>query len=353
MSAHSHGIVHLVGSIPLDDAENVFRTVAGAVPDHLARLPDGETGERIGWIRFMQEMLANHPDMEEDPDTPPLKWTQWDGVLLREIPQYRFKPGSDVSAATFNTPYSDEAIASFELFGKLQDDGVIPSGTKFQISIPTPLAPGYNYVAPGAQDDFIEVYTRHVVETVERISAALPNDRIAFQWDVCQEVLMWEGYYDVQPADYKEEIFRVLGEVGDAVPEPAELGYHLCYGSPRDEHIVQPRDSANMVEMTNGIVAAVNRSVQFIHLPVPKDRSDDAYFAALADLKLPAGCDLYLGLIHHEDEAGDAARLAAARKVVKVDGVSSECGWGRGDPERVPSLLASHRKAAATLGRNS
>ena len=52
-SAHKP-IVHFVGSIPLPDAETVFRTLAAATAPHLKRLPDGETGIRKTWIRFLQ-----------------------------------------------------------------------------------------------------------------------------------------------------------------------------------------------------------------------------------------------------------------------------------------------------------
>ena len=40
--------------------------------------------------------------------------------------------------------------------------------------------------------------------------------------------------------------------LGEAVPESVELGYHLCYGSPADEHLVQPKDAAILVEMLEG-----------------------------------------------------------------------------------------------------
>ena len=43
-------IVHFVGSIPLPDAETVFRTLSAATGPHLKRLPDGETGIRKTWI---------------------------------------------------------------------------------------------------------------------------------------------------------------------------------------------------------------------------------------------------------------------------------------------------------------
>jgi hypothetical protein len=110
--------------------------------------------------------------------------------------------------------------------------------------------------------------------------------------------------------------------------------------------MVQPKDAGIMVEMTNAIAAAVKRPIQFFHLPVPKGRTDDAFFAPLEKLKLKPETELYLGLIHHNDQAGDAARLAAARRHARVDGIGTECGMARGDPARLPALLASHARAA-------
>ena len=77
-------IVHFVGSIPLPDAETVFRTLAATTGPHLKRLPDGETGIRKTWIRFLQQVLADNPAIEVASDVPPFKFTQWDGQLLRE-----------------------------------------------------------------------------------------------------------------------------------------------------------------------------------------------------------------------------------------------------------------------------
>ena len=59
---------------------------------------------------------------------------------------------------------------------------------------------------------------------------------------------------------------------------------------------------------------------------------------------------LYLGLIHHNDAEGDAKRLAAARRYARIDGVGTECGMARGDPSRLPALLASHARAADLVG---
>jgi hypothetical protein len=55
---------------------------------------------------------------------------------------------------------------------------------------------------------------------------------------------------------------------------------------------------------------------------------------------------LNLGLVHRDDMAGNAARLAAARQHARVDGVATECGIARGDPQRFPALLAAHVQTA-------
>src|SRR5712691_1972844 len=340
-----HPIVHLVGSIPLPDAETVFRTLSGAVGRHLMRLPDGETGIRKTWIRFLQDVLADHPAIEYARDVPPFKFTQWDGKVLREIPRLRLNPGAKPDPNAFKTGYADMAIASWGLFDRLQKAGVIPAQVKFQISIPTPIAPTYNNMVPADRPGLLPALTRHFIGEVGRIAGALPNNRIAVQWDVCQEVLAWEGYYEPGPVDFRSETIGVLSEIGEAVPAGIELGYHLCYGSPADEHCVQPKDAGIMVEIVNRVTAGVRRPIQFFHLPVPKPRGDDAYFAPLEGLKLRPETELYLGLVHHDDETGNAARLAAARRHARVDGVATECGMARGDPARLPALLAAHAKA--------
>ena len=341
-----HPIVHFVGSIPLPDAEAVFRTLAEAAGPYLLRLPDGETGIRKTWIRFLQTVLAENPAIEVATDVPPFKFTQWDGKVLREIPRLRIKPGAKPDPNTFKTGYAEMAIASWSLFERLQKAGVIPANVKFQVSLPTPIAPTYNNMVPSDRPVLLPALTAHFIGEVERIAAAIPNDRLAVQWDVCQEVLAWEGYYEAGPVDFRNETIAVLTEIGDAVPTAIELGYHLCYGSPADEHCVQPKDMAIMVEMTNAVARGLERPIQFFHMPVPKSRTDDGYFAPLENLRLPAETGLYLGLIHHDDARGDAARLAAARRHGRVDGIATECGMARGDPARLRSLLAAHVHAA-------
>ena len=84
-------------------------------------------------------------------------------------------------------------------------------------------------------------------------------------------------------------------------------------------------------------------------MPVPKDRTDAGYFQPLRELKVASNTEIYLGLIHFDDQAGDVQRMATAKQFIPYFGVATECGWGRTDPTRVEGLLRSHRIAVQSL----
>jgi hypothetical protein len=347
--AQARGLVHLVGSVPLATTGEVFRTLAGSLGDLLSRVPDGETGERRRWVWWQRTMLERHPAMEVDTEAGLLELRQWDGSLLRRSELLRFRPGVDPDGVSFETGYAEAALASWPLFDGLRRDGALDGSVRFQVCLPTPMSSACMYVSPRAQDDYLRVYERALLRALRGITTRIPHAALSIQWDLCQEVLVFEDYFPSRPPDYKERIWALLGRLGDAVPAGVELGYHLCYGSPADQHLVMPRDTAVLTELANGILARVQRRVDFLHLPVPRDRDDAAYFVPLHALRLPLEARLYLGLVHHADVAGDRRRIATARTVRPRFGVATECGWGRTDPARVPGLLASHRRAVEHL----
>ena len=52
------GNVHLVGSVPLESSQAVFSLASSILGNHLCRVPDGETGERINWISWQIDQFA-------------------------------------------------------------------------------------------------------------------------------------------------------------------------------------------------------------------------------------------------------------------------------------------------------
>jgi len=51
-NSKNHRNVHLVGSVPLANAREVFETVSAELGPCVCRIPDGETGDRSNWIQF-------------------------------------------------------------------------------------------------------------------------------------------------------------------------------------------------------------------------------------------------------------------------------------------------------------
>ena len=336
---------HLIGSVPLPDAEPVFRTVARDLGAQLARIPDGETASCGRWIWWQREMLLRHPAIEPDPDTPAFELRQWDGAVARTTDWLRFRPGVDPATVAFDTDYAAAARESYAVFRRLRGGGELPAAMRFQVCLPMPMASGYMYVSPSSRAAYLPAYERALLAALHALCDAIPHRDLAIQWDACQEVLVFEHDFPERPPTYKADIAAELARLGDAMPDDAECGYHLCYVSPRDEHLTMPKDAAIIVEIMRVLPGRLCRRMDFLHLPVPKYRTDDAYFAPIAEMSLAPESALYLGLIHFADPDGDRARIATAHRVVPSFGVASECGWGRTDPARVPGLLAARRKA--------
>lgn len=346
------GSIHMVGSIAMDTCEDVFTRLCTVVGPYLRRIPDGETGERSRWIFFQREMLEARSDMEVDPTVAPLEIHEWDGKLLRSMPLLRFKPGTDVDAVQFETGYDKAAAYSYGVFERLQATGAIPVDVRFQVSLPTPMATGHFYVSPNSRDDYHRVYERSLLRAIESILNTVPHEKLAVQFDVCQEVLIFENYFPDRPTDYKQQTFSELGRMGDAIPEGVDLGYHLCYGTPNDEHLVMPKDTSVLVELMNGIAANVSRRVDYIHLPVPRHCTEPAYFRPLKEKNISADTQLYIGLLHRDDTEGNRQRIDVAKHFVDDFGLATECGWGRHDPATVAPLLQAHADAAEYLLRS-
>jgi hypothetical protein len=91
----------------------------------------------------------------------------------------------------------------------------------------------------------------------------------------------------------------------------------------------------------------VKRPINLIHMPVPRDRSDDAYFAPLKDLQLAPQTEIALGLVHMTGGLnGTKQRMATARRHLDRYAIATECGFGRRPPETMPALIQLHADAA-------
>jgi methionine synthase II (cobalamin-independent) len=136
--------------------------------------------------------------------------------------------------------------------------------------------------------------------------------------------------------------------LAEAVPAGVELGFHFCYGDLDAKHFFDPKDAAAMVDLANTLTDGISRPINWIHMPVPIDRSDDGYFAPFDKLGTKPDTEIYLGLVHLKDGFdGLNKRMAAAQAHLDKFGISTECGFARvRTPAVVERILQIHAEAS-------
>jgi hypothetical protein len=334
--------VHLVGSVPLADNETVFRMTAEILGERIKRMPDGETGARGDWVQWLAHLVREHPQFE-------LPGGSIDyAARAAQRAYYHVKPGVGPAAVSFGAlGYAVHAQESYALFARLKAAGVIHAGARLLVAMPTPLAFLQVLIAPEQRAALERAYWQRAMDEVAAIVAAVPGKDLAIQWDTVFEVLILEGARKSAIDDSRAGLLDRLRRLGAAVPNEAELGYHFCYGDMNHRHSLEPGDTGVMVDLANDLARVLPRRLDFVHMPVPRGRDDNAYFAPLARLALPPATELYLGLIHYTDGiAGARRRMAAASRVRPDFGIGTECGFGRRPPGTIRRLLEIHAAAA-------
>jgi len=326
--------VHFVGSIALDSVEEVFRTLGTTLGSRLRRVPDGEPGGRRLWISWQYPLLRAQPFLKVE--SAPNQTTGFLPLALAENVQ-----ASEVRFGELG--YAREARASYQDFLAAWNRGELPKKARFQVSLPTPFAVIYPFCAAKDEAVIESAYEKAMLREVEMICRAIPHDDLCIQWDVCIEMVLWDGrltYMHNPFADLPTEIMKRMKRLAAAIPNDVEMGFHLCYGDWDAKHFIEPLDAAKLVEVANALASSVARPITYIHMPVPVDRADDAYFEPLNRLRLSPETELYLGVVHNDGIEATKKRIATAAKYVSDFGIATECGIARcRTPEAVRFLL--------------
>lgn len=357
MGHGTRSLVHLVGSFPGNGPQEIFTLCGRELAGHLKRVPDGEAH---GWINFSIESLARARGLERiDPEGEVHVRAYATQAELKEYhernqshvgPKLRIRPGLTAAEVEFAPlGYDRIALESYRLFKEAQAQGQLPRGVRFQVGLPTPFATLAAVLGAADVEIALPRFEATLFREVDAIASSIPHEDLAIQWEVAVEVVtVLERLAPPLAARFSSEsIAAALNRACERVPDAVEAGVHLCYGNPGGKHVVEPKDTAVMVDFANLFLARVRRRVDWLHLPVPIARDDDAYFAPLQNLRPGPDTELFLGLVHPQDGLeGAKRRMAAARKSVPSFGVATECGLRFFPAERITEILALHREVA-------
>lgn len=361
------GDVLLVGSIPGDSAKAAMASCATGIGEHLNCLPDGETGKRRIWINFLAATVYDHNPNIETLNSPvpvepghPEEWRapgeDWAPRGYEDHWQFKIKD-PDQAVVFPSLGYAKAATESYKTFCAMREAGEISPSVRFMVAMPLVESAVRIFYSNGEDYPAVRAaYEQALVAEIEELVNVIPAGDLSIQWDVCMEILAVElndeqaGLFPWKaPGEPFARFLSSLTHACSLVPEEALLGCHLCYGDLGHKHVIEPKDLSVVVRFANEAREAISRTIDFFHMPVPKDRADEAYFKPLAGLDVGDG-KLFLGLIHHTDGIdGAKIRIDQANRFIDHYGIATECGFGRRPAEQIPELLDIHQQAVVYL----
>ena len=338
--------VLLVGSVPLEDAEAVFKAAGLILGRRIHAVPDGETGSRLQWINWQSRTFDVHPLFGRSPE-PTGDW-RTDNANWKSTGWFALHENVSADAVSFGSlGYASVALDSYKAFLRCKENGILVPDCRFQVSLPTPYNVIDQLVVPRDRLGVEPALERQMMREVQELTSSIPYHALSLQWDVAHEVQNLAGGRPHWFDDPERQIVNRLTRLVEAIPSGVELGFHLCYGDFAHKHFIEPTDMGLMVRLSNALCRSISRRIDWIHMPVPRGRTDAEYYAPLANLRTKPETRIYLGLIHYSDGLeGARSRAAAATKFLRKFGVATECGFGRRAAETVIPLLHLHAQVA-------
>ena len=335
-------IAHLVGSIPLDSAEEAMTEALERLGPNLRWLPDGETGERTNWIIHIVESFRRHPDLELTSEG---KWSDYD-----DTPRFAIRKGHTLTGDSLDFGHAADFEQSYPAFLKLREQAG-HDDLAFQLGLPGDFDMALFTLGPLGAFQHRKPFTEATLRTIRTVHASAGDD-VVFQIEVPAElVFVAKMPPPLQPA-MAALLARGITGLAAQSPQGARFGVHLCLGDMNHRALGRMSDVSPLVHLTNAIAKAwpAERRLEYIHAPFaaaiepPPNRR--GFYAPLTKLKLPAEVAFIAGFAHEDQPlvAQQALRDHLDQLLGRPVGIATACGLGR--REREPALAAMDRCAA-------
>ena len=355
--------VLLVGSLPFETAEDAFRSVGEHLSGHIGWVPDGEPGPRQMWVGMLANLVfSQHPDIEQTktpptndpvegmPDEVVTKTDELEGFWL-----FRVKDGRKL--AFRDLKYGSFAAESYEVFRRLRDEGAIPPGVRFQMSVPSPhSAIDGCFEDPTQWPDIYSAYVEGIRGEIHKALQTIPAEDLVIQWDIALELLdiylddrRWLNFWPKLTQEQKfERHAGQFDELWQEIPDQTLLGIHWCFGTWGGWPMADMADLNACVRLSNEAKRRFKHRLDYVHMPVTVE-PDEAFMAPLDRLDI-GDTKVFLGMVHHTDDI-DAFRRRRdlARKHLDSFGIGSVCGYGRLPAHELTGVLRIHAEDAAEL----
>ena len=313
-------------------------------------------------------MFSQHPDIEETKAPPDHQIAESpeegeglgaagaaDGEELEGMWLFRVRPGRKIRFADLK--YGSFATESYQVFRGLRDEGVVPPGVRFQMSLPSPHSSIDGcFEDPDQWPDLYVAYIEGIRGEIRKALETIPAEELVIQWDVALEFLdlfmgekRWLRFWPkLTPEEKFQRHAEQLDELWQGIPDETLLGVHWCFGTWGGWPMAALPDLELCVRMSNEAKRRFRRRLDYVHMPVVRE-PDEAFFAPLDRLDI-GDTKVFLGMVHHTDGIEDFRRRRdLARKHLSSFGIGSVCGYGRLNPKQLHDVLRIHAEDADEL----
>lgn len=335
MSAANDRRVHLVGTVPADDAAGAFALFESALDGRLPRwIPDGETGDRQDWVQRIVVGLQEHPELRLARDG---DWSDYD-----RTPYFSVRPGGSFASLELDyTGYFHQSWPDFQEF-RGSTDRLLQVGVPSHVDLAL-IAFGFK---PGPGLKNLAPFRDATVREITRIHAVAGDD-VVFQLEIpVPLILLGRMPAAVRPV-VANRLAAELVKVVRRSPRGARFGIHLCYGDMNHRSMADPDDTGPLVQLANALVSTwpTEQPLEFVHAPFARGEEpptlDPSFYEPLRGLRLPSRTRLAAGVVHERRSRDELVGLRDRIESLvgrSVD-VGAACGLGRRDRPRAEANL--------------
>lgn len=322
--------VHLVGSIPAQNAEQAMQEAVTRLGNRLSTLPDGETGDRRDWIVSTVRALRTHPDLEVSRDG--------DFSDYRHALNFRVRRNHTLRGQTLDLGYLSGYERSIEEFHLVERDSGL-RGLTFQVGIAGDLDMAMMAMGPTRMFAHRKAFRDATVAEIDQIRerATVP---VLFQLELpCELVMVAQTPRPFRPL-VAAALAKGVARIAEQVRPGTRFGIHLCLGDLGHRAFGTLRDAAPLVLLANAIVRAWpwTRPLEYVHAPFAAGERpaplEPAFYRPLSALRLPSGVRFVAGFVHEARDLAEHHRIL--RMIEKQWGrqvdVAAACGLGRRTP---------------------
>ncbi|MGH3692538.1 MAG: hypothetical protein ACRDRX_00785 [Pseudonocardiaceae bacterium] len=329
--------LHLVGSIPADDAGTAMREALTRFGPHLRSVPDGETGERRNWINHIIESFRSHPDLQVA--------TEGDWSDYNRIVRFRVRKGHTLRGDSLDFGHVADVAKNQPIFQRLRVELGHPH-LVFQVGIPGDLDMALFTLGPLGAFRHRRAFTEATVREIGQI-AALTAGEVLFQIEIPAELIFMAS----APPPVRRAAAGLLAggiaRLAERSPDGTRFGVHLCLGDLNHKAMARLRDTWPLVLLANAVAKRwpVGRSLEYVHAPFAAGEQppclDPAFYRSLRTLALPETTRFVAGLLHEGQGLDEQRRVLAMveDQVGRPVDLGAACGLGRRTPEQAAAAM--------------